>query len=119
MSVRVVGWAAALSCGLAACAGPPPASLTERDSISACRQRADQVYDRLNRRDIYSGNQDNLAPNSSVGLLGNPTGGLSQQYAHERMIETCVRDTGAGSNVPGSSPSLSTPVVRPGRAPAR
>lgn len=87
---------------LAACA-PKPSSLsvTDQATLADCRAHADRVYERLNRGAIYSVG-DNGAPNSSIGLMGNPTQGLSDVYAHDRMIDRCVR---------GMAPSGGTAVV--------
>ncbi len=102
---------------LGGCARPqPPLSLTERDAIAACRERANAVYDRLNRGQFYT-TQSNLAPNSSTGLVGDPTQVLSQRYAHDQMVRSCVRNTGGGSNAPAVPPAFSVPTST-GRAPA-
>lgn len=97
---------------LGACAPKPsPLSVTDQATLADCRAHADQVYERLNRGAIYSIG-DNGAPNSSIGLMGNPTQGLSDVYAHDRMIDRCVR---------GMAPSGGTAVVpaRPMIAPPK
>ena len=101
---------------LAGCASGSrqPLSLTERDSISACRQQANDIYDRQNRGEIYSVDP-NWAPSSSYGLGSLPTNGLSDQYAHERLVDNCVRNTGAGSNAPVASGPSNAPVRYPVR----
>jgi hypothetical protein len=86
--------AAVLLLGLGACAQRPPnLSVTDRDTLTACRTHADQVYDRNNRGAIYSVGA-NDAPSSSIGRVGDPTAVLSDRYARDRMIERCVRGTG-------------------------
>jgi hypothetical protein len=100
--------------GLTACSSgqQQPLSLTERDSIAACRLQANQIYDRQNRGAIYSVDS-NWAPSSSVGLGPLPTSGLSDQFAHEQRIDRCIRDTGAGSNAPVGSGPTTTPITGP------
>lgn len=91
---------------LGACA-PRPSSLsvTDRETLAACRTHADRVYDRLNRGAIYSIGA-NGAPNSSIGLVGDPTASLSDRYARDRMIERCVKGTGnaAAQSYPAPPP---------------
>ncbi len=97
-------------------ARPPTMSVTDRATVAACRSHADQVYDRLNRGAIYSVPQT-YAPNSSTGLIGDPTGALSDAYAHSRMIDRCVSGTsggtsggtGAGAGPGRAAPSFSSP----------
>ena len=76
----------------------PPLSVTDRATIAACTQHANQVYDRLNRGTIYNAPQTGL-PNSSTGLMGDPTAGLTQRYAYDDMVNRCVRQIGTGADV--------------------
>jgi hypothetical protein len=87
-------------------------SVTDRATIDACRDRADQVFDRLNRGTIYNSNSID-APNSSTGLIGNPTAMLSSRFARDRMIARCV-----GGRAPAgaaAAPSFSVPAALPAR----
>lgn len=86
-----------------------PLSVTERETIAACRSHADEVYDRLNRGAIYR-IPDNSAPNSSIGLVGDPTGVLSDRYARDRMIDRCVR--GVAPSGTAVAPSSAPPGSR-------
>ena len=99
---------------LAGCAGGQrqPLSLTERDSISACRQQANDIYDRQNRGEIYS-IDSNGTPSSSYGGGVLPNAGLSDEYAHRRLVDNCVRNTGAGSNAPVAVGPPPSPVKPP------
>lgn len=98
--MRTVALAALLV--LAGCAAEQPVSVTQRDTVAACRARADEIYNRLNRGAIYSISQSGL-PNSSTGLVGNPNAHLQAQYEHEQRIDRCVHDTGAGTLTVGPS----------------
>lgn len=91
---------------LGACTPRPSSmSVTDRETLTACRTHADQVYDRLNRGAIYSVGA-NDAPGSSIGRVGDPTASLSDRYARDRMIERCVRGTGnaAAQSYPAPPP---------------
>ncbi len=103
---------ALLLTALAGCAQrPPKLSVTDRATLAACRGHADQVYDRLNRGAIYS-LSSNDAPNSSTGLVGDPTADLSNRFARDRMIARCVG--GAGTTGGASiAPSFSVPATVP------
>jgi hypothetical protein len=63
-------------------------------TVAACRQRANQVYDQQNRGAIYSqGPQANM-PFSANYTPDNPTRGLSAQFGYDRMVNDCIRNTG-------------------------
>lgn len=109
--------ASLLLLALGACASRPSnLSVTDRETIAACRTHADQVYERLNRGAIYSINQSST-PNSAMGLVGDPTAALSDRYARDRMIERCVRGVAPGGNGVGGgvAPSFSVPASLPAR----
>lgn len=91
---------------------------------AACRQRADEVYTRQNRADIYR--DDNFdankrdSPFATSSVLGEPTRALSARYGREQLLDDCVR--GSAGNI-GSSPDAPDPTrpeparpapVRPG-----
>ena len=98
---------------LAGCAQRPSnLSVTDRATLDACRSHADQVYDRLNRGAIYSASSAD-APNSSIGLVGDPTAALSDRFARDRMIARCVGGGATGSA--GVAPSFSVPASVPTR----
>ncbi len=88
-------------------------SVTDRATIAACRSHADQVYDRLNRGAIYN-LSSNDAPNSSTGLVGDPTRALSARFARDRMIDRCVGGAGTAGS-PAVAPSFSVPAATPTR----
>ena len=92
--------APALLLGLACCNPPPPLTGQARAdaaTLAACRERADEVYNRQNRGTIYSiTNRD--APLSGSYVPVPIDSGLSQRYAHQNMISDCVRNTGTESD---------------------
>ena len=92
----------------------PNLSVTDRATIDACRNRADQVYDRMNRGAIYNLSSAD-APNSSTGLVGDPTGALSARFARDRMIERCVGGVGTAAGNAAIAPSFSVPASIPAR----
>lgn len=81
---------------LAGCAAPSaPLSVTDRDTIAACRDQAQTAYEIRHRAEIYS-IHEGASPYSGTGLLHGPTEGLSDRYEQERQIDSCVRNTGTG-----------------------
>jgi hypothetical protein len=87
--------AALLAFAVAACAPTPqtPQARAAAETDAACRQRADEAYDRQNRGEIYSITDRNV-PFSANYLPDVPNRGLSQLYAHDVMVRDCVRNTG-------------------------
>jgi hypothetical protein len=81
---------------VAACASAPQTqeSRANQATIAACRERAEDVYVRQNRDLIYQ-NDTSSTPYSAGPNTGIPTHGLSSLYAHERVIDDCVRNTGS------------------------
>jgi hypothetical protein len=82
--------------GLGQCAPPPaPAGQSRADAatVAACREHADEVYNRQHRDTIYSiSSRDTpFSANYTPGLVDR---GLSQRFGHENLIRDCVRNTG-------------------------
>ena len=63
----------------------------------------------MNRGAIYSIGDDG-APNSSTGLVGDPTAVLSARYARDRMIDRCVRGVAPSAAV---APAVPPPAAKP------
>jgi hypothetical protein len=84
---------------LAACDAGPPSAQAQADAATqaACRQRADQVYEQQNRGDIYSPQSQVNTPYSASYAPGVTGRGLSDVFAHDRMVSDCVRNTGTGA----------------------
>jgi hypothetical protein len=78
------------------CKPPPePTGQARADAatIAACRDHANQVYDRQNRDQIYTiTNRD--VPFSAAYAPGVTNRGLAARYAHDNMVSDCVRNTG-------------------------
>lgn len=94
---------------LVACGGPltsrSPQSRTDAQTEAACRQRAEEIYDRRHRGDIYSPTPEINAPSSGSYAPGAPDRGLSQLYEHDNLINDCIRNTGTETDRgPGQSP---------------
>ena len=110
---------------LAGCARPPgAASSASPAQAAACRQRADEVYERQNRADVYrsdtyaSGTRDAMF--SSYGSPAASIATLSGRFARDRMLDECLR--GVAGNV-ASTPDAPAPAAAaqgtPAAAPAR
>lgn len=109
---RATFWLAALTT-LAACSAPPaPTAQSRADqaTLSACRQRADEIYQRQNRASLYAmDNRD--SPGSSTYVSGITTRGLSERYGWDTQVSDCVRNQGAAEGIapaPVPSGSLAT-----------
>ncbi len=96
-----------------------PLSVTDRDTATACRQQANNTYAVQNRDQIYR-IQTPFTPQSSTGLTDLPTRGLSDQFAQERMIQDCIRNTGTETSrtLGGPGPAGGSAPSGPGGSPA-
>lgn len=112
--VAAIMWAGVTLVGCAGESAGPRASAAQQ---AACRGRADEVYDRQNRADIYRA--DVLAGgarDAAFSASGSPGGGFHSQlqarFAYGRLVDDCLR--GVAGNV-GATPDAPTPI---GVAPA-
>jgi hypothetical protein len=99
ISERATVWLAALTT-LAACS-PPPAptaqSRADQATLSACRQRADEVFQRQNRASLYT--QDGRdTPGSGSYVSGITSRGLSERFGWDTQVSDCVRNQGAAAD---------------------
>lgn len=85
---------------LAGCATNAPRDRGSAAQQAACRQRADEVYLKQNRGDVYRGDQyatsTRDAPYASSGLIGVTSSGLSGRYARDKMLDDCLAAVTAG-----------------------
>ncbi len=101
--------------GLTACSHPIGSTADRAGAtpkaMAACRQRADQVFERQNRGEVYrsdmyaGGERD--SPFAATGMSGNPGAGLPARYARETMVDDCLN---AASGNPGVSPDAPVPA---------
>jgi hypothetical protein len=81
---------------LAHCEAPPPPvgqARADAATLAACRERADEIYDRTHRGTIYSINGQN-SPFSGGYLPAPVNQGLSDRFGRDSMVRDCVRNTG-------------------------
>ena len=94
---------------LAGCAGGQPLTgeaLANEQTVTACRQRADQAYAITHRDQIYATGSQVNTPFSANYQPDNPSRGLSDLYEHDQMVDDCIRNTGAeGSRTPQLPPA--------------
>ena len=95
-------------------AGPSGPSRADAATEAACRQRADQVYDRQNRGEIYSPQSGVNSPSSALYAPGDDSHALGQIFARDRMIRECVRNAGTGADRGGVAPA-GAPAGGPGK----
>nr|WP_294521188.1 hypothetical protein [uncultured Rhodopila sp.] len=84
---------------LSACDSAPQTAQQQADAqtAAACRQRANEIFDRQNRGAIYAANPSTNSPFSANFTGDNPSRGLSQQFAHDRQVSDCIRNSGTGA----------------------
>ena len=89
---------------------PSPDSQTRADAatLAACREHANEVYDRTHRDTIYTiSNRD--SPFSANYQPGVTDRGLSQLFSQQNMVRDCVRNTGTEtSRARQESPATAT-----------
>jgi hypothetical protein len=78
-------------------AEPVHESHADAATEAACRRRADQVYEQQNRSDIYREPAPVNTPFSGNYTPGVSDRGLSDLFAHDRIISDCIRNTGTGA----------------------
>ncbi len=115
LAARLLPIAASLM--LAACYNPPESSggraRANAGTVAACGKRADDVYLRQNRDEIYRA--DNYvgntrdSPFSGTGLSGITSAGLSGRYARDNIQEACLNS----ANSPGGDSSDPATVLSP------
>jgi hypothetical protein len=117
-----VGAALAAAGLLGACGSDQRTPPRDLAALDACRQRADEVFQKQNRGDVYrsdvfatSGRDAPYATNTLPGLT---TRGLSGEYERENMVDDCLNATttarpAAAQPAGGASPSFSPPTSLP------
>jgi len=115
---------------LTACYSPPAGgggrAHASAATIAACGKRADEVYLRQNRDEIYRADtyvgSTRDSPFSGGGQSGITTAGLSGRYARDSYQEACLNSAnGPGGDssdpatalAPAGSPAVSPPRVAP------
>jgi hypothetical protein len=101
--------------GLAACAQNAPRLRGSAAQEASCARRADEVYDRQNRADVYRSDQyastGRDAPFGGGSFLNAPS--LSDRYAREKLLDNCLAGrTGAA----GAAPEPADPFTAAGPA---
>ncbi len=113
--------AGTLALGLSAC-NPPPAPTAQdratKATVSACRQRADEVYTRQNRASFYT-QSDRDTPESGDYVSGITTRGLADRYGWDTQVSDCVHNQGSADSAGTSFSPTSSPVAGTSRGPAR
>ena len=105
----------ALTFGMSACAGTQR-SPSDIAALTACRQRADEVYAKQNRAEVYM--SDTFAtsgrdsPYATTALPGVTTRGLSGQYERDNMVNDCLAGTGPATGV-STKPKAPIPTAPP------
>lgn len=118
-TIGAVLLAALALAGLAGCAeGGGARSGATPKAMAACRQRADEVYERQNRGAVYRTDtfvaSQRDAPFGGSGPAGNPSTGLSDRYAHDTILDDCLNGMASSTTTSGTpSPAAAAPVPAP------
>jgi hypothetical protein len=85
---------------LSACDAPPQSAQAQADAATrtACQQRAERAYEQQNRAEIYSPPATVNTPYSANYTPSQTDRGLSDLFAHDRMVSDCIRNTGTGAD---------------------
>ncbi len=87
-----------------------------------CRQRADVVFDKQNRAEIYRtdtfAGETRDAPFSTNGLPGITSRGLSGQYERANLLDDCLRSRAGGISAAGASEESKAPAPSAQSGPA-
>ncbi len=101
---------------LAACARSPQTPV-QAATVAACRERADQVYDRQNRADL-SRRDERDTPQSASYLSGITTRGLSARFERGQRIAECTNGLASeAGSTPGATMSPATDAAPGGASP--
>ena len=110
--------------GLGACSHPIGSTADRAGAspkaMAACRQRADEVWERQNRGEVYRNDTFATAERDSPFGAGgmartDPGAGLPDRYARETMLDDCLN---AASGTPGTTPDAPPPAgLAPDAAP--
>ncbi len=73
----------------------------ERETRQDCNAEADRVFAARNRYQLSERDSADT-PYAGNSLPSNPTAGLSDQYAQDRLVDSCLARGGADS--PGAAP---------------
>ena len=80
----------------------------DAQTVAACRERANQVFDQQNRGAIFSqGSQANM-PFSANYTPDVPNRGLSAQFGFDRAVNDCIRNTGTETSRTSDNPGGAT-----------
>ena len=96
---------------LSGCARPQTAQAqADAETRAACQKRANEAYDVRNRADIYSPQSQVNTPYSANYTPDVTNRGLSDLFAHDRMVSDCIRNTGTGTDrTPPATPAAPPP----------
>jgi hypothetical protein len=74
---------------LSGCGFPPPLSSEDREALDSCNADVNRTWNVQHRADL-SLRPERDAPYSGSTPPGLPSDGLSDQYAHNAMMEDCL-----------------------------
>jgi hypothetical protein len=105
----------ALAPALGGCGLYQRPSAEDQEARSDCDAEADRIFAAQNRYQLSERNATDT-PYAGNTLPSNPTAGLSDQYARDKLVDACLRHTSAGPQAAGTAPAPS-PAHNQGTAP--
>lgn len=116
-SASILAWAAPVGVllSLSACQAPSPSTGDAKADAAieqACRQRANEMYDRRNRAEIYAPIYGGGSPLSGTYTDVGINRDLSGRFAFESMVRDCIRTANISAEKP-VAPSPATPATTP------
>ena len=86
-----------LGAALAGCVSRAPSGSRDAAALAACRQRADEIYSKQNRAELYRSDvfatSSRDAPFATTGLPGITSRGLSGAFARDSLVDDCLNAT--------------------------
>ena len=96
------------------CARRAPVGDVSAADRAECRQRADVVFDKQNRAEVYRtdtfAGETRDAPFSTTGLPGITSSGLSGQYERANLLDDCLRARAGGIGAAGAAEGSTVPA---------
>ena len=118
------GLLAAVLATLGGCASRAPGGSRDAAALTACRRRADEIYSKQNRAELYRSDvfatSSRDAPFATTGLPGITSRGLGGAFARDNLVSDCLAQTrpgpavtpanaGGGEASPNSTPPSQLP----------
>jgi hypothetical protein len=97
--------------------GPSGVAAQNRNDLAtrdACRERANEMYDKRGRAEIYAPQSSVNTPQSANFVSGVTDRGLAARFDYERTVNECVRNASSGApSIVSPEPAIAPPASVP------